>query len=121
GAYLAPEAFSLPPGTPTLERLLSPGSAPARQVVLEPGTAPPVSAPTPFTGHATLVSRDALEVRVDAIASAPSYLVLTDSYAPDWRVGGDGPTPALPGPTQMVPAGGPPHHSHPATFPLPPA
>src|SRR5262249_7501867 len=54
-AYLASEAVFLPLGTPTLERLLSPGFDPARQVVLEPGTTPPVSAPTPFTGRATLL------------------------------------------------------------------
>jgi len=88
--YLASEAVFLPPGTPTMDRLLSPGFDPARQVVLEPGTAAPVSTPTPFTGHATLVSRSALEVRVDATASAASYLVLTDSYAPDWQVEVDG-------------------------------
>ena len=89
-AYLVPEAVILPLGTPTLERILSPGFDPLRQVVLEPGTAPPVSTPTPFTGRAMLLSRSALEVRVDTSAPAASFLVLTDSHAPDWHVEVDG-------------------------------
>jgi len=120
-AYLASEAVFLPLGTPTLERLLSPGFDPARQVVLEPGTTPPVSAPTPFTGRATLLSRDALEVRVDAIASAPSYLVLTDSYAPDWRVEVDGHPAALLRANQMFRGVALPPGSHRAIFRYRPA
>jgi len=84
--HLAAEAVFLPVGEPTIERLLSPGFDPVRQVVLEPRTTAPASTPEPLTGQATLLSRDALRVEVAATTSAPSYLVLTDSYTPDWQV-----------------------------------
>ena len=84
--HLAAEAVFLPVGASTIERLLSPGFDPVRQVVLEPRTTAPASTPEPLTGQATLLSRDALRVEVAATTSAPSYLVLTDSYTPDWQV-----------------------------------
>ena len=92
-AYLvsAREAVVLPAGQTTMHRLLSTEFDPARQVVLEKA---PLSAPTPepansnngFSGEARLLRRDALNVEVEAAPSAPAYLVLTDSYNPDWRV-----------------------------------
>ena len=104
-AYLVREAIFLPLGQPTIARLLSPDHDPTRQVVLEPSgrervrVAEPVGLagadPQP-SGEARLLRRDALRVEVAATTSAPAYLVLTDSYHPDWQVTVNGkPAPLL--------------------------
>ena len=93
--YLVHNAVLLAPGQPTIARLLSPEFDPTEQVVLEPPgperarVAEPVGLagadPKP-SGKARLLRRDALHVEVAATTSAPAYLVLTDSYHPDWQV-----------------------------------
>ncbi len=91
-AYLAPQAVVLPAGMPTIQRILSPEFDPARQVVLEEARWPPAGAQE-FAGEAKLLRRDALHVEVTATTSVPAYLVLTDSFHPDWKVTVNG-TPA---------------------------
>ncbi len=88
-AYLAREAVVLPAGMPTLHRLLSPEFDPARQVVLEEAGLPAAGAQGP-AGEARMAHRGALRVEVAVTTSAPTYLVLTDSYHPDWKVEVDG-------------------------------
>ena len=103
--YLVHEAILLAAGEPTIARLLSPEFDPTGQVVLEPpgperlrGTEPVGLAgadPQP-SGEARLLRRDALHVEVAATTSVPAYLVLTDSYHPDWQVTVNGkPAPLL--------------------------
>ncbi len=104
-AYLVREPIFLARGQPTIARLLSPDHDPARQVVLEPSdperahVAEPVGQAGPAlqpSGEARLLRRDALHVEVAATTSVPAYLVLTDSYHPDWQVTVNGkPAPLL--------------------------
>ena len=103
--YLVRKAILLEPGRLTVNRLLSPEFDPTQQVVLEPSgrgrvrVAEPVDIagadPQP-SGEAKLLRRDALHVEVAATTSVPAYLVLTDSYHPDWQVTVNGkPAPLL--------------------------
>ena len=46
----------------------------------------PAAISAEFSGEARLVSRTALAVEITARVSAPAYLVLTDSYHPEWTV-----------------------------------
>ena len=104
-AYLVREAIFLPLGQPTIARLLSPDHDPTRQVVLESSGAERVRVAEPVglagadpqpSGEAKLLRRDALHVEIAATTSVPAYLVLTDSYNPDWKVTVNGkPAPLL--------------------------
>ncbi len=96
-AYLvaARDAVVLPAGMPTVHRLFSPEFDVGRHVVLERAVHGDAGGSTSrdnaaFAGEARLVRRDALNIEVRASASGPAYLVLTDSYNPDWKVTVDG-------------------------------
>lgn len=89
--YLVPAsgAIELPTGIAVLHRLLSDEFNPERQVVLERKVLPD-RPEGDFRGEAELLRRDALHADVRTKNSVPAYLVLTDSFNPEWRVTVDG-------------------------------
>ena len=101
-AYIVSIAEVLPLGLDTVRRLAVPDFDPTRAVVLarEDGAAPAPGAAAPetpadsanndFAGAARVVLRTPMRVEVEAQAPHPSYLVLTDSYDPDWNVSVNG-------------------------------
>ena len=87
-AYLiaARKAEVFPAELPSLLRLASAGFDPNTQVILERDgrnlqetLEPPAREGEP-AGEARILHRDALRVEIQAVAFAPAYLVLTDSY-----------------------------------------
>jgi hypothetical protein len=97
-AYLvaARAAEILPTGRETIDRLVSNGFDLRRQVVLEHHafSDAELQASTlslsELAGEAAIVSRSATRVETEASPLDPAYLVLTDSYDPDWVVSVDG-------------------------------
>ena len=97
-AYLiaARKAEVFPAELPSLLRLASAGFDPNTQVILERDgrnlqetLEPPAREGEP-AGEARILHRDALRVEIQAVAFAPAYLVLTDSYNDEWQVSVDG-------------------------------
>lgn len=76
-------------GPAALEALADPGFDPRLEVILPAGE--PVSAPDSlFTGSARLLELHADRVRVEAETSQPGYVVLVDTYDPNWTATVDG-------------------------------
>lgn len=113
--YLVHEALVLPAGMPTIHRLPSYEFDPARQVVLEEAPLSASGGQEP-PGEARLLYRDALRVEVAVTASGPAYLVLTDSYHPDWQVSVNGKPTALLRANQMFRAAALPAGTHRVVF-----
>lgn len=75
-------------GTSALGALLDPGFDPRREIVLPSGApAPPDPA---FTGTAVITRLGTDRIALDALLSAPGYVVLVDAYDPGWRAWVDG-------------------------------
>ncbi len=103
-AYLiaAHKAELLPADVSTLVRLASDEFDLHTKVILERNGGNLQESPGPLAregeraGEARILHRDALRVEIETAASAPAYLVLTDSYHDDWQVSVDGrPAPLL--------------------------
>lgn len=91
-AFLVPAegAIVRPTGLPTLHLIMSADFDPKTQIVLERGVMPASEATTVPAGEARLVSRNALRAAIAASVRRAAYLVLTDSYNPEWIVEVDG-------------------------------
>ena len=75
-------------GAELVSVLLDPRFDPRREVVLfEPGDAQPSP---DFRGESRVVRRTAGRIELEVAASAPGYLVVTDSWDPGWRARVDG-------------------------------
>lgn len=124
-AARAAEVYPL--GQPTIERLLSPGFDARRQVIVERqafSNAQMRSATlglSEIAGHARIIRRQATSVEIQVDAGDDGYLVLTDSYDPDWRATVDGRPAELTRGNQMFRAVPVPRGTHRVVFTYRPA
>jgi len=90
-AHLAPTHRVVASGEEALEALSAPDFDPQREIVIESTheTALPEAtgeaASTGFEGSARIVIDEPERIEIEAEASAPTYLLLTDTYYPGWR------------------------------------
>ncbi len=89
-AFLAPSAEVVGGTDALLSRLRAPGFDPARTVLLYEDPGLPAAADTASPGTAAVTLFDPNRVTVKVSALAPSLLVLSENWHPDWRATVDG-------------------------------
>lgn len=90
-AYLvsASGAIRTPEPYPAMQLLMSDHFDPRRQVLIDDPQPSTGAADVP-AGEARLLRRNSLRTEISATVTQPAYLVLTDSYNPEWVVEVDG-------------------------------